>query len=258
MTNLNVQEKSRGVVLFAFNTSTINYEKIAERSARLIKHILNLPVTIITEKDVDNTLKNFKNSDQLEWRNGDRYRAYNLSPYDETLLLDSDYLTLDDSLLKLFDQEFDYRLQHHNEMISVTNDFKMGVIGLPYVWATVVFFRKTVKAKLFFELVARIQHNYNYYRRLYHISSGSFRNDYAFAIANNILNGYDLGINQSIPWTMLTIDKNINAIEIKNSKLIIRQDDQAYVLSKQNIHIMDKQYLLSDSHEKFLDIVCKN
>lgn len=258
MKSSNVQEKSRGVLLFAFNTSTIDYEHIANQSARLIGHTLKLPVTIITEKDVSNTLKNFKNNVQSEWRNGDRWRAYELSPYDETLLLDSDYLVLDDSLLKLFDQNFDYRLQHHNAMLNQTSEFKMGVIGLPYVWATVVFFKKTIKSKLFFDLVSRIQNNYNYYRRLYHISSGSFRNDYAFAIANNILNGYDLGINQSIPWTMLTIDRDIKAIEIKNNNIVVRQDDRAHVLPRQNIHVIDKQYLLGDDYNQFIDTVCKN
>ena len=258
MKNSNVSAKSRGIVLFAFNTKSIDYEHIAQQARRLIIHNLQLPVTIITEADVDNIFKNYKNQDQLEWRNGDRWRAYELSPYDETLLLDSDYLMLDDSLIKLFDQDFDYRLQHRNQMINEVNDFRMGVMSLPYVWATVIFFRKTPRAKQLFDLVGRIQRNYSYYRQLYHIAESNFRNDYAFAIANNLLNGYDLGIGTSVPWTMLTIDKNINAIEIKNNNIIIRQHSHAHVLPRQNIHIMDKQYLLSADYDKFVDAVCQN
>ena len=120
-----VQEKSRGVLLFAFDTK-INYVEIARRSARLIHQTLNLPVALVTDTPiqssefdqvivVDNTLKNYKVGQPGAWRNGDRYRAYELSPWDETLLIDSDYLMLDDNLLKLFEQDFDYRIMTHNQ-----------------------------------------------------------------------------------------------------------------------------------------------
>ena len=259
MKNLSVSVKSRGVLLFAFNTAEVDYVKIAEQSARLIAHTLNLPVTIITDNNIKNTLVNIRTgyAHGTEWRNGDRYKAYELSPYDETLLLDSDYLMLDNSLLKLFEQSFDYRLMHFNKMINEENKFTMGVISLPYVWATALLFRKTEKTKLLFDLVGRIQRNYEYYRKLYNIRERNFRNDYAFAIANIIINGYDMNINQSIPWTMLTIDKLISNIEIKNNMLVIRQEEHAHVLPKQNIHVIDKTYLLSDNFNLLVDQICQ-
>ena len=126
MKTSSVQEKSRGVLLFAFNTSKIDYVEIACRSARLVKHTLNLPVTLVTEQGtvadgfdqviyIDNSLQNYKIGERGAWRNGDRWQAYNLSPYDETLLIDSDYLMLDQNLLKLFEQDFDYRIMTHND-----------------------------------------------------------------------------------------------------------------------------------------------
>jgi hypothetical protein len=57
---------------------------------------------------------------------------------------------------------------------------------------------------------------------------------------------------------MMTIDKNIKAIEIKNNNIIIRQHSHAHVLPRQNIHIIDKQYLLSADYDKFVDAVCQN
>lgn len=268
MKSLNVQEKSRGAVLFAFNTSTINYVKIAEHAARLINHTLGLPTTLITDSSlvsnqfdqiiyVDHTITNYKNLEQSEWRNADRYNAYNLSPYDETLLLDSDYLQLDTSLLKLFDLDFDYKLQHNNHLVEDTSRFIMGDTSLPYVWATVVAFRKTDKSRMLFELVGRVQRNYRYYCKLYNIAQRNFRNDYAFAIANSIVNGYDLGVDQSIPWTMLSFYKPIKQIEIKNCSLIVRHEDKAHIIPRQNIHVMDKQYLLSDDYNKLVEELCK-
>ena len=125
-----VQEKSRGILLFAFNTNAVDYVKIAERSAQLAKSTLGLPITLVTDSpatntifdrviQVDNALQNYKpGQSNYVWRNGDRYRAYELSPYDETILIDSDYLILDDSILKLFDQEFDYVSLYDNQNLA--------------------------------------------------------------------------------------------------------------------------------------------
>lgn len=258
MKKLGVQEKSRGVLLFAFNTGDIDYVKIAERSAKLITHTLRLPVTIISDRDITNTLINFKPGHGTAWRNGDRYRAYELSPYDETLLIDSDYLMLDRNLLKLFEQDFDYRIMTHNYSQTGTWPDCMGTYGLPYQWATAILFRKTDKTEMLFDLVGRIQRNYSYYLNLYHIKYGSFRNDYAFTIANNILNGYDLEMSQGIPWPMLTFTEVVKSITFANDLITVKEREKAYVIPRQNIHVMDKEYLLSDNFADFLESVCKN
>ena len=112
MKKYDVPAKSRGVIIFAFNTEKTSYVTIAVRCARIVKHTTGLPVTLVTEYEtnaigfdnivyVDNTLKNYKVGELGSWRNGDRWRAYELSPYDETLLIDSDFLLLDQNLLNL-------------------------------------------------------------------------------------------------------------------------------------------------------------
>ena len=256
MTNLDAQEKSRGVVLFAFNTDTVDYELIAERAKRLITYTLNLPVTIVTEMSgtQTNTRAGYKHG--TKWFNGDRYRAYELSPYDETLLLDSDYLVLDDALLKILDTTVDYNIMTDNQNFVQTMSGNMDEISLNFVWATAIAFKKTSRSKLLFELVGRIQNNYRYYTKLYNIRRSTFRNDYAFAIADNIINGYML--NKGIPWTMLTIDKTVNALEVKNNKIIVREENVAHVIPRQSIHVMDKVYLQSDAYEEFIEEICKN
>lgn len=269
MKNLNVSVKSKGVVLFAFNTEAVDYVAIALQSTRLIHHYLNLPVTLITDKQpltdqfdnvvvVDHTHTNFKNAEQKQWRNADRYRAYELSPYDETLLLDSDYLVLDSNLLKLFDSTIDYRLQHQNIILDDTSKFDMGMTSLPFLWATIVLFKKTQRSQLLFELVGKIQRNYQYYRLLYNIRERNFRNDYAFAIANSILSGYNLSIDQGIPWPMLSVYKPITSVELRNTNIVIRHSDSAHVVPKQSLHIMYKPYLTSDAYIKLVDELCLN
>ncbi len=272
MKNSKKYAKSRGVVVFAFNT-TVDYVAIADQTSRIISHALNLPITLVTDLDsepnfaYDNIIRldpehgNIRmnlNSQQIEWRNFGRYLAYELSPYEETVLLDTDYLVFDNSLLKLFATNFDYRLMHHNATESGPSYEQMGETSLPFVWATVVLFRKTERAKLFFNLVGRIQRNYSYYRNLYNIRERNFRNDYAFAIANNILSGYSLNEDRGIPWAMFTIEKKIEKIMLTDNFIQVYYDNEATMVPYQNIHVMDKNYLQSRDFEQVVEAICES
>jgi hypothetical protein len=57
---------------------------------------------------------------------------------------------------------------------------------------------------------------------------------------------------------MLTIANPITKIEIKNNKLIVREKESAHILPRQNIHVIDKDYLLSDDYQRFVDTICQN
>lgn len=261
----------RGVILFAFNSPETNYVGIADNAARLIERYLKLPVTLVTDTagapkfdyDVvhrvdakDGNFRNDLDNVQVQWKNFDRYTAYKYSPYEETILMDTDYLVLDDSLLKLFETDFDYKLMHHNRDTNGPSIESMGNTSLPFVWATVVLFRRTDKTEMLFDLVGRIQRNYHYYCQLYNISAGNYRNDYAFAIANCILSGYSLNEDQGIPWVMLTIEQRVESIQPKGSFLTVRMKDKAIVMPKQNVHVMDKDYLQSDNFAQFVKEMC--
>ncbi len=272
--NMNISrnsEESKGVVLFAFNTDSVDYVAIADRCALLVSKFLELPVTLITDKTsspefeydhiirLDYTGANQRTDvvtkKQVQWKNFHRHSVYQHTPYDNTLMIDTDYVVLDTSLLKLFDQTYDYLIQGKSNDFKHSMPARMGNIGLPYVWATVVLFRKTPKSKLFFNLVGRIQRNWGYYRSLFNVDGAQYRNDFAFAMANIILNGYSLDKRNLIPWHMLTISEEITAINIKDNMLIIRTPDKAYMIPKHNIHVMHKQYLLTENYLQLINNV---
>ena len=269
MKNLSGLEESKGCILFAYNTQDIDYVSIADANAKLITKNLKLPVTLVTDLNtkpnfdydkvirVENTFDNFRNFGQTKqtWRNGGRSRAYELSPYDLTIVLDSDYLMLDNSLIKLFDQNFDYRLHYNSYSEDGIIYNKMGANSLPFVWATCVLFRKTSKTKLYFDFIKRIERNYAYYKTLFQ-TSGSFRNDYVFAIANLVLNGYSLDQHQGSPLPIYTVEKDIDSIDIKNKNMIIKHSDSAVVSPIQNVHIMDKKYLQTENFKNFIQGIC--
>lgn len=270
MKSLKELEKSKGVVLFAFNTDQTDYVEIANRAAQLIKHTMSLPVTLITDNlipeqnfdsvvYIENSLQNKRSGFNAgtQWRNGGRYNAYQLSPYENTLLIDSDFLMLDASLNKLFDFTMDYQIVHKNKCFSEIGSLKMGPMTFEHIWATGIVFKKTKKAKQLFDLVGRIQRNYSYYKKLYGIAATNFRNDFAFAIADRILNGYCNDVQTTIPWSMLTVEHKVKSLESNDNWLILRDDKKSYVLPQQNLHFMDKEYLLSQQHQTFIDTICK-
>ena len=268
MTNLENLEKSismsRGVVVFAFNTETVDYVKIADQTSQLASQYMDLPITLITDHDADpkfrydniftiDTQGDNVRDGTVQWRNFGRHYAYALSPYDETILLDTDYLVLDSSLNTLFATDFDYKLMHHNTNYAGAVYECMGEMSLPFVWATVILFRKSKKSELLFDLVGKIERNYGYYRALYNIREGNYRNDYAFAVANNILNGYNLNESQGIPWKMFTIEEKIDQVLYDDNFLYVYSKGTGKVVARQNTHIMDKQYLQSADFEQLVN-----
>jgi hypothetical protein len=190
---------------------------------------------------------------EVEWKNFGRNLCYELSPYDDTLVIDVDYVVQDVGLLKIFDLPWDYLLQRGAR--SLNDEYVPNVMGahsLPYVWATVFAFRKTARAKAFFDLVQRIEANYHYYRELFNAESTTYRNDYAFAMADVILNGFAVS-NISIPGPMLNILQPIESMESRGNQVIIKDRHAAYVVPRMNMHVMSKKYLQSNNFKEFIN-----
>jgi hypothetical protein len=252
--NSKKSEKSRGILAFAFNTPTTDYVNIASNTLALASKKLDLPYTLVTDtadREFTNNRFDIDQKEFVSWRNFNRYSAYELSPYDETLVIDVDYLVVDNSILKIFNCEWDYLLQRNSHALTDNWPQLMGNLSLPYVWATVFAFRKTPRAELFFDLIKRIQQNYSYYRALFNIQERNYRNDYAFSIADIVLNGFVLE-EKSIPGSLLAINQVIHDVQYKDSKFIIRDDSSAYVVPRTNLHIMSKKYLQSENFHKLV------
>ena len=94
-----------GALLYAFD-SDIKYTKIAVECAVRIQKHLNIPVSIVTDKELNNSVfdheiivdkpvtKNYKyweDTDQTTaWYNAGRSGAIDVTPYGRTLLVDID------------------------------------------------------------------------------------------------------------------------------------------------------------------------
>lgn len=274
---------SRGVLMYAHNNSEIDYFKIACANALMVKRNLEVPVTLVTdegslswgEQSLGNSLitqcfENVKTVDKnWDWKNNrifhdtqyanktlqfyncNHWEAYDLSPYDETLFIDADYLVMSSTLNKCWGDESDFMINHR--IFSPGKDEEpytkfIDDFGIKMYWATVIYFKKTSLSRSIFEIVRHIQQNYTYYRQLYLFSNGMFRNDNAFSIAVHMLNGFtnNEDLIKELPITGLLMSwdtddiytmNGINDItmysEGKSSPILAR-------IKNQDIHIMNK------------------
>ena len=254
--NSKKSEKSKGILAFAYNVSTIDYVSIAQKTLALASKTLDIPYTLITDTEFENHYStnryDIDSGQFIQWRNNGRQHAYELSPYDETLVIDVDYLILDKQLNKIFDVKWDYLLARHSHALTTNWPNTMGANSLPYIWATVFAFRKTPRAQMFFDLVTRIQHNYAYYCALFNVQERNYRNDYAFAMADIVLNGDTLD-KKSIPGSILTIDQSIESIQCHNGSIVVKEKSKAFVLPRTNLHVMSKAYLQSENFTNFVN-----
>jgi len=253
---------TKGVLLFAFNIENVNYYEMAVSCAKRINHFLNLPVSLVTNDQSipevqvynfdnviiapeDNTNRKGKNL----WLNKGRYRAYELTPYDETLVLDTDYLVNSNQLLNLFDIYDDFMCAKDVSFLMSDRDEQEVISTYSFVtmWATVMIFRKTSRTKQIFECLEMVQKNYIHYASLYHFSSGMYRNDYAITIALRIVNGNTFDNKDYMPWPLVHLGKEISAyrkndIPFNTEYLLMNSDEKKkYILIKDtDFHCMSK------------------
>ncbi len=270
---------NRGVILFAFQ-STVDYVSLAIFSAERIKKHLKLPVSLVTDSKSylenlgkteifdeiieieDSTIqkKVFNNGtaefQNIIWKNSNRSLAYDLTPYEHTIVLDVDYIINSDFLLKCLDINKDFLIFKDSCDLSFWRNSKeftyVSEFSIPFYWATVLIFKKSEKNKTFFQLVKEIKNNWNYYRSLYQIPDSKFRNDFAFSIAIHITSGFvSNNFNNIIPSKIYyTLDKDYlyNITDNSCSFLIEKQHSGGqYIPTKVNnvdVHVMNKFSLI--------------
>ena len=143
----------------------------------------------------------------MSWHNAGRTDAYNLSPWDQTLVLDSDYVVCGDQLQRVLDAPQDFLAHRTAFNVARPDQPFLDTFGrnrFPMWWATVMMFKKSPTAEYIFDSMTMIKQNYQHYRNLYGISEHNYRNDYALSIALGLVSGHTLRVD-SIPWPMVSV-----------------------------------------------------
>jgi hypothetical protein len=277
-----------GVLIFAHNSRDVDYALMSIVAGGLAKQHLKVPVSLITDKS---TIDWLKESDQyskaeslfdqiiivdrpitdnirrlndgiesktVPFINANRSSAWDLTPYDRTLLIDSDYLIFSNTLSEFWNYDSSFMIS--SAMDDLCGD-RIGVLdswvsdeGIPLYWATTIMFTKNQESKLYFDLVKSIKQNYQIYAEIYRFDSRIYRNDIAFSIAKHIIEGFVTLKAQNLPPILTAQDKDLIASVQDSGLTMLLQDklsDKIILgkLSNRDIHVMNKQAIVRSAND---------
>lgn len=267
---------SKGFILFAQNTEATDYVKQAYALALSIKNTQQsvTSVSIITNDVVPENYK--KVFDQVIsipwgdlsknplWKVENRWKVYHASPYDESIVLDTDMLFLEDisnwweycsnsnlkfcSTIKNYKGEIIYKDLYHRKAFVNNN------LSNPYVALT--YFKKSELAHDFYKVLEFVCKNWEVCYKKY--APINFQNwlsiDLATAIAIDIMGIEDVVIDANSPLEFVHMKPAIQGIipmpinwqeilrfEYQYNKLIVANQKQRYLF-----HYVKKDFLTND------------
>lgn len=262
-----ISTQSNGIVLIAYQSKQIDYVKLATVCAKLIKkHMVNNNITLLTDQEVsDSVFDNVILADPDGpisrrpvvgtinndiWINGNRPNVYEVSPYDNTLLLDVDYFVFNNSLDALFGSVetfcFHDKVYDCADSKSLEKLHTFGHYRMPHHWATVMYFTKCPESEALFSAMKMVRDNWTYYRKFYRIhESRMYRNDFSLGIAYDLVKGFMRHKTNFIPWHLTTLpvaievagvnDKGIEFVSVSAKRMrCSTQGNNVHVLQKAN------------------------
>jgi hypothetical protein len=284
-----------GALIFAHNSREVDYALIAIISGGLARKHLNVPVTLITDESTEVWMKESgtyqkavevfdkiilvekpkttnarrlhdgASNKTVPFVNTNRSSAWDLTPYDRTLLLDSDFLIFSDRLNEYWSVDDDFliagtvtdiydqkRLGYHDRYVSDT--------GVHLFWATTVMFTKNERSKSLFDMIDYVKKNYEYYADIFRFDHRQFRNDIAFSVAKHILDGFTTEAKITLPPLLTALDKDILVSVDTNGKLTFlvtpNSDSEfcAATIKNTDLHIMNKQSIIRNA-ESLLTLI---
>ena len=255
---------SKGVVIFAFNNEQIDYEKIAKLNASMIKYNMDVPVHIITDMGQSAPGKrHYKDYNQiLSFNNSLRWDAFTLSPFDETLVLDADYLIMNNRLNAIWGSRNELML--NTDIVPLFKDEfienkRLHDFGIKMAWATAIYFKKTELVEHFFTIMKHVYENYAYYRQVYEFQGDLYRNDFAASISRHMLNNFTENTMVDIPFlptNKILVAKPEDEIvgfkcvnHVKVKIVLPNKPNECIVnsIKNTNVHFLNKKTILDNS-----------
>jgi len=289
----------RGYLLHAFGHKDLDYGKLAVCCALSIKtHLKENHITVVMDEGTNKWIKTSIHNDILkksfdniiisnerfrsgkrrhydspwvnfkaEFNNQNRILSYQYSPYEETILVDVDFLVMNDSFDQVWGNNEDMlmnckAIDFNGNTFGSIDEQRLSPYGISMYWATVVYFKKTKYTKSFFDLVEYIRDEYNFFQFLYEFKKSFYRNDFSYSIAAHIMSGYNHAGIKPLPEDTLLSSYQQDAIAevLQSNQIIFLANDvkKPWVdtivnVEGMNVHIMNKRELLRVSDE-YIDL----
>lgn len=129
-----------------------------------------------------------------EWKVQNKWQYYQLTPYDETIIVDTDMLFLNDisvwwKILSSFDINFTTQVRNYRNEI-ITSDYYRKVFtnnNLPNLYTGLFYFKKTSKVERYFKFLKLVFQNWEEFYKLLKNPPKFLSGDVAFALAAKII-----------------------------------------------------------------------
>jgi hypothetical protein len=284
-----MSEEERGVCMFAYNNNQLDYIKYAHFAAHYVKqNMKNNTTCLVTDTgsyawlkesistelhaacfdtvvvhDIVHASNSRKHFDSpwtefnAQFNNKNKDDIFSLSPFEKTLLIDTDYFIQNNFYDYIFETDIPVSL-HRNaryleHQLPYLNEQTLNEAGIHHWWSTVVYFDKSQESKIFFDLWEHVKDNWDYYHLLYQFPPGLFRTDFCVSIAAHILNGFNNNnyLHDFAGVPLINMDQKDDVVEIKslNDWILLshnRKEPWKNILTrivKDNIHVMNKRSL---------------
>lgn len=273
---------TRGCLIFAHD-STIDYGSQAVLAGSLAKKHLGCNVSLVADAQTIQSVNNkfvqlpFENiievdrpattnqrllavdnstkRETVSFINSNRASAYDITPYDRTLVIDSDFLIFSSELNKYWEDEHDFLINAGMLDLAENMDpagYSVSINSIPMMWATNIMFSKTAETKILFDLVEAVKQEYLYFSQLYEFDPRQYRNDFAFSIACHVMSGHDSDQWQGILPPPVLIKDTDQIVSINKDRMVflVKQisanTDWLINTVNQDIHLMNKRALLDN------------
>lgn len=221
------------------------------------------------EKNQKQVVNVFDNKGLCMWWNKSRSNAYNDSDYDETVLLDVDFIFQDSHIDKIWGNNTPIMM--NREIIPFSRksdkckfladeDITVGPFAVPSYWATCAYFNRSQFSEDFFIFVNYVKNNWSTLCKIYHVPNSMYRNDHAFSIALYMANGFkEPGEEFELPfkYMLVTNDAKIHQLNHATTRFLYHtknwQNPWNYVNVKDiSYHCMNKLSIL-ENYGAFID-----
>ena len=164
----------KGYMWFAFNNSTTDYINLSRILAKSIKSLnKHNQICIVTNEPVEDelfdhvrVLKQDESANE-EWKLSNEYKAFRLSPFTHTIKLEADMIFTQNTdwwwnHLWQHDQVFSYNCRNYRDELVEHSPYRklFQRNQLPDVYNGLHYFRRSVKAKQFYDLCETITKNW--------------------------------------------------------------------------------------------------
>ena len=210
---------SKGFLVYAENTPTVNYVEQAYALALSIKISQSSisAISIVTNEVIPEEYKSvFDNIIPIPWhevsesayKTEHRWKLYHATPYEETIVLDTDMLFLEDisswwDYCNKFDIRYCSRVKNYKDEVVVDNHYRKAFVanGLSNTYSALHYFKKCDKSLQFYTALEFVINNW---QKCYSIfAENEYQNwlsmDLAVAITIELTGMWDEVIDASAP-----------------------------------------------------------